>query len=232
MATVSQREPAYRQQDSYVSPRPSRRRKRRLSRTILPLLLLLGASLFLGGFLLGKSTALAAGPTEVSDAGGDMVIVTSGEEDEVERESWKLLLVNRDNPLPEDFEVPALKQLRNGHVLDARAYPALQMMLDDAVKGDKLPVDVVDDLDLGLGLSEEHPCRARKGLDIAEVLGNLGHNALGKLVLAAHPARQRRADGLEGFVILGHSQSRFGPLEAPGWRSRPAGSCTLCSADI
>lgn len=132
MATVSQREPAYRQQDSYVSPRPIRRRKRRLSRTILPLLLLLGASLFLGGFLLGKSTALAAGPTEAPDAGGNMVFVESVGEDEVERESWKLLLVNRDNPLPEDFAVPTLKQLRNGHAVDARAYPALQMMLDDA----------------------------------------------------------------------------------------------------
>lgn len=108
----------------------------------------------------------------------------------------------------------------------------LQMMLDAAVESDEFPVDVVDDLDLGLGLSEEHPCRASKGLDVAQVLGNLSHDALGKLVLAAHPARQRRADGLEGFIILGHSQSRFGPLEAPGWRSRPAGSCTPCSADI
>lgn len=49
----------------------------------------------------------------------------------VEDESWKLLLVNADHPLPEDFTVK-LKSLRNGHQVDERIYPELQQMFDDA----------------------------------------------------------------------------------------------------
>lgn len=46
-------------------------------------------------------------------------------------ESWKLLLVNADHPLPEGFTVN-LKELRNGHHVDERIYPELQQMFDDA----------------------------------------------------------------------------------------------------
>lgn len=44
---------------------------------------------------------------------------------------WYLLLVNFETPLPEDFDTPELIQLRNGHSIDSRAYPALQRMMDD-----------------------------------------------------------------------------------------------------
>lgn len=47
-------------------------------------------------------------------------------------EDWALTLVNFDHPLPEGFAVPELTQLRNGHAVDSRAYPALQAMMDDA----------------------------------------------------------------------------------------------------
>ena len=46
-------------------------------------------------------------------------------------ESWKLLLVNADHPLPSDFTV-TLKELRNDHHVDERIYPELQQMFDDA----------------------------------------------------------------------------------------------------
>lgn len=46
-------------------------------------------------------------------------------------ESWKLLLVNADHPLPDGFTV-SLKELRNGHHVDERIYPELQQMFDDA----------------------------------------------------------------------------------------------------
>ncbi|MBD5098928.1 MAG: M15 family metallopeptidase [Clostridiales bacterium] len=49
-----------------------------------------------------------------------------------DREDWALTLVNFDHPLPEGFAVPELTQLRNGHAIDSRAYPALQAMMDDA----------------------------------------------------------------------------------------------------
>lgn len=45
---------------------------------------------------------------------------------------WNLTLVNWENPLPEDFAAPELIQLRNGHAIDARAYPDLQAMMDAA----------------------------------------------------------------------------------------------------
>lgn len=45
-------------------------------------------------------------------------------------ENWALALVSFDHPLPEGFAVPELTQLRNGHAVDSRAYPALQRMMD------------------------------------------------------------------------------------------------------
>ena len=47
-------------------------------------------------------------------------------------ETWSLLLVNRQSPLPADFSIPSLTQLKNGHAIDSRAYPALQEMMDAA----------------------------------------------------------------------------------------------------
>ncbi len=42
---------------------------------------------------------------------------------------WYLLLVNSWNRIPDDFSVE-LKQLKNGHAIDERAYPDLQDMMD------------------------------------------------------------------------------------------------------
>lgn len=47
-------------------------------------------------------------------------------------ENWALMLVNWEHTLPDDFLIPELTQLRNGHAVDSRAYPALQAMMDDA----------------------------------------------------------------------------------------------------
>ena len=47
-------------------------------------------------------------------------------------DNWALMLVNWEHALPDDFSVPKLTQLRNGHAVDSRAYPALQAMMDDA----------------------------------------------------------------------------------------------------
>ena len=49
----------------------------------------------------------------------------------VQDDDWKLILVNADHPLPEDFTV-TLKELRYGHQVDERIYPELQQMFDDA----------------------------------------------------------------------------------------------------
>lgn len=44
---------------------------------------------------------------------------------------WSLILVNPRHKLPHDFSVDLI-ELKNGHAVDRRAYPALQAMMDDA----------------------------------------------------------------------------------------------------
>lgn len=48
-----------------------------------------------------------------------------------QEDDWRLILVNRWNPMPEDYEVE-LTQLANGQAVDSRIYPDLQQMFDDA----------------------------------------------------------------------------------------------------
>ena len=129
------------EREYYVAPR----RKRRKS--IAPLMfLMMGVLLFCGGFLLGKASAAS------SDLLPDTEIVISlpqmehddekmqeetGEsigdisEDAAEAE-WNLILINGEHPLPEDFQIPELTQLRNGQAIDSRVYQALQEMMDAA----------------------------------------------------------------------------------------------------
>ena len=44
---------------------------------------------------------------------------------------WELVLVNRDNYIPDDYEID-LMELSNGQKIDSRIYPYLQEMFDDA----------------------------------------------------------------------------------------------------
>lgn len=132
-------------------PAPSRARRRK-GRTLLPLLALTGLLLFTAGFLLGRAEAAenqaarsAAGtgdgkpvqpvrvlavPGAVHSGGEDGS--PSGEEGgAVSKDDWNLILVNGTHPLPENFEIPELTRLANGHAVDSRAYPELQRMMDD-----------------------------------------------------------------------------------------------------
>lgn len=45
-------------------------------------------------------------------------------------DKWKRILVNRDNPLPYDWNIETV-ELSNGELVDARIYPDLQKMFDD-----------------------------------------------------------------------------------------------------
>lgn len=47
------------------------------------------------------------------------------------KSKWNLILVNRDYPLPKDFQVE-LTALKNGEAVDARIYPALMELLREA----------------------------------------------------------------------------------------------------
>lgn len=48
-----------------------------------------------------------------------------------EENGWNLILVNRDNYIPEDYEIE-LTELANGEQVDSRIYPALQEMFNAA----------------------------------------------------------------------------------------------------
>ena len=50
---------------------------------------------------------------------------------QVNSEDWKLILVNRTNPVPDNYQV-RLTELSNGKKVDSRIYPELQQMFDDA----------------------------------------------------------------------------------------------------
>lgn len=52
---------------------------------------------------------------------------------------WKLLLVNRWNPIPDDFEVSLVK-LKNGESVDKRIYSDLQAMFDQARTAGLYPI--------------------------------------------------------------------------------------------
>ena len=52
-------------------------------------------------------------------------------DESVDDTGWNLILVNKDNPVPDDYTVN-LTDLSNGKQVDTRIYPALQKMFDDA----------------------------------------------------------------------------------------------------
>ncbi len=66
---------------------------------------------------------------ESGDISEEIQILPENTENESESE-WKLILVNSENYLPNDFEIE-LEQLRNGQWVDKRCYPDLQRMMDD-----------------------------------------------------------------------------------------------------
>ena len=138
------------EREYYVAPR--RKRRRRAAPWIFAAM---GVLLFCGGFLLGKASAAQAAQNGSVFNANDSVPVLSlpqfvdnaqdakeqtaksyspplEEKPIAEEVEWNLILVNGDHPLPEDFQIPELTQLRNGHAIDTRAHPALQRMMDAA----------------------------------------------------------------------------------------------------
>ncbi len=62
-----------------------------------------------------------------SDAGVPAALGESAKD----KTAWNLILINREHPIPEDYKME-LTKLSNGQSVDARIYPALQQMFDDA----------------------------------------------------------------------------------------------------
>ena len=115
--------------------RNQKRRARSLTR--LTLLGLLSAACFFAGtaFPLVQA-ALPDAPPPLSGAPGAEPAASPAKPD---RDAWNLRLVNKDNPLPADYEA-AMTQLKNGHQIDSRAYPDLQAMMDAAREAGLAPL--------------------------------------------------------------------------------------------
>ena len=115
--------------------RKSGRRRERRRPLLLPLVL--GVLLLGGGFRLGVFRAAEVPMEEleaasgVEESGVPLVPLEPAEPTVPEDAAWELLVVNGANPLPEEFEIPELTQLKGGHAVDSRIYPALQQMMDD-----------------------------------------------------------------------------------------------------
>lgn len=58
---------------------------------------------------------------------------------ELSDEDWTLILVNSDNPIPENYSIE-LTELSNGQFVDSRIYPDLQKMFDDMREQEIYPV--------------------------------------------------------------------------------------------
>ena len=120
------------------------RRKTVHCRVSVPVLLAAALLAFLGGIAAGWSKTPDHGQTvqenpsaQIPDPMGsasqpDPTLIPASDKPVSTDDHWALILVNWEHALPDDFSIPELTQLRNGHAVDSRAYPALQAMMDDA----------------------------------------------------------------------------------------------------
>lgn len=107
-----------------------KRRGRRRSRRRLDLFILVGSTLLMGLFLSAFLPQSEPLPSEFPPAPAPKlepipVTITKN----TAADDWKLVLVNRWNPLPEDYSIRT-EELQNGLQVDERCYPELQAMVD------------------------------------------------------------------------------------------------------
>ena len=93
-----------------------RRKKRRGTVVILLLIIVIGAEL--------------AAVSRILPGGGLGGLLSFIQEDDTPAD-WRLILVNAENPIPENYDIE-LTRLSNGVSVDSRIYPDLQKMFDDA----------------------------------------------------------------------------------------------------
>ena len=120
------------------------RRKKVRRKFSMPVLLAVALLAFAGGLAAGWSEPPGHNQTAQSDPGAQTPDPMGSASQSIStaapasdgpvstEDDWALVLVNWEHPLPDDFAIPELTQLRNGHAVDSRAYPALQAMMDDA----------------------------------------------------------------------------------------------------
>lgn len=95
----------------------NKNRKRKFLRCVVLVVIV-----FVASFLLAASSAILPKITDFFAKEQTYATTEHG---------WNLILINKDNYIPEDYEVKLLK-LSNGEKVDERIYPDLQKMFDDA----------------------------------------------------------------------------------------------------
>ncbi len=122
------------------APSPSRQaikvknRKKRIKKSIAFLFWLIVLSV-LGYGLFRQIDSHIANSRQIvtaqqSSAPVDMDTSTVSVESAKDKGAWNLILVNREHPIPQGYEMELI-ELSNGQSIDSRIYPALQRMFDD-----------------------------------------------------------------------------------------------------
>lgn len=73
-----------------------------------------------------QSQALSAG-----GSGAQLASIVEAQADAEPQAPWNLVLVNATHPIPDDYQVGNILELRNGQSVDERIYPELQSMFDN-----------------------------------------------------------------------------------------------------
>ena len=132
---------------------------------------------------------------------------------------WNLILVNRLNSLPEDFEID-FTLLSNGQRVDSRIYPDLQMMFDDARAEDVFPIvregfrtheDQVKVFEDKVSAYMREGYRRRKAEELAEQLVAVPGTSEHELGLAVDiNADNSRSTNDEVYIWLAENAWRYG----------------------
>lgn len=110
------------------------------ARKFLLMLICLTAVLACGKLLIGQINIGDPGD-EPSTSNADSLTAEAWKVDAGKAEAWNLILVNRWNQIPEDYQVN-LTELSNGECVDTRIYPDLQAMFDAARNAGIYPIIV------------------------------------------------------------------------------------------
>ena len=123
-----------------VHSRRARRRKRprRLHHPFRLLCTCLVLAAVFWALCAAKAETIPLSPLEPAEQPAEPTVPESGlpaqdplpeDSGAVSPDDWRLLLVNRWNPIPDGYTIE-LTQLKQGHAVDSRAYPDLQEMMD------------------------------------------------------------------------------------------------------
>ncbi len=121
-----------------AKPKKSKKRARVKKRRLL-LLPIIGIVLFLATRFSGNIWSRKGAPNLPTLGSKLLSAMQQPQSKPKDNKSWKTILVNRWNPIPENYRVE-LTELSNGQRVDSRIYPSLQAMFDDARASGIYPV--------------------------------------------------------------------------------------------